>query len=176
MRTGLFVLLFLVVCQISLFSQDSTRVQPPGWGSYMETNLFIGYNFSPTDDGERSNYHSVEIGLWQGRVQRFLHPASISWYLSQELGFSSKEFIHGTKIGISASAMFLTLGTELTYHTDYEKQIMAISPYFGLGGYPFKFTVGWRGKLSGKDFKALSPVNVNLSFAVIQLKSKKLDK
>lgn len=176
MRVSLSVLLFLVFSQASLFSQDSARYQPPGWGSYLETNLFVGYNFSPTDDGERSNYHAIEVGLWQGSVQRFLHPASISWYLSQELGISSKDLIHGTKIGISASAMFLTLGTELTYHTDYNKQVMAISPYFGLGGYPFKFTVGWRGKITGKDFSALSPVNVNVSFAVIQLKSKRIDR
>lgn len=176
MRTSLLVLFLVIVTQVNLFSQDSTRFQSPNWGSFLETNLFVGYNFSPTDDGERSNYHSVEVGIWQGNVQRFLHPASISWYFSQELGISSKNLIHGSKIGISASAMFLTLGTELTHHTDYKKQIVAISPYFGIGGYPFKFTVAWRGKITGKDFAALSPVNVNVSFAVWKIKSKKIDR
>ncbi|MCE7992381.1 MAG: hypothetical protein HEP71_10385 [Roseivirga sp.] len=176
MRNGILILCLGIFFQSQLFAQDSTRNQLPGWGSFLETNLFVGYNFSPTDDGERTNYHSIEVGLWQGNVQRFLHPASISWYFSQELGISSKNLIHGSKLGISASAMFLTLGAELTHHTDYRKQIVAISPYFGIGGYPFKFTVGWRGKITGKDFKALSPVNVNASFAVWKLKSKKIDK
>lgn len=170
------ILLLIFVAQSALKAQDSTLYQSRSFELALERDLFIGYNFSPTEDSLRNNYHSIELSLWSSSVSRFMHPASGSWYISQELGFSSKELIHGTKLGVTAAAMLYVLGVELTHHTNYNRHVVAVSPYMGIGGYPFKLTVGWRGKLSGKDFTALSPVNVNFSMKLFHLKSRTVDR
>jgi hypothetical protein len=170
------MLVLILAAQGALRAQDSTFYQSRSFQSAFETDLFVGYNFSPTEDSLRNNYHSIELSLWRSSVSRFIHPASSSWYISQELGFSSSELIHGTKLGVTAAAMLYVLGVELTHHTNYNRHVVAVSPYMGIGGYPFKLTVGWRGKLSGKDFPALSPVNVNFSMKLFHLKSRIIDR
>lgn len=135
-----------------------------------ETNLFLGYNGSPTNSA-LNNYHSLEVSLYKSSFTKYRHMAGSSFYLTQELGIVSDTFIHGTKLGLNLYAMGIIFGTELTYHTDYDKQAFAFSPYLGFGGNPFRLTFAWRAKLGGKDFRALSPLNVNLSMKVFNLKT-----
>lgn len=167
------VSMLMVSFTSSLFSQDSTRSILKDYERTKETSLFLGYNYSPTDN-ETSNYHGLELSIYKTRFSFFRHGSTGgSLYLSQEIGMASKTLIHGTKMGANLFVMGIMLGTELTYHTDYDTQVVAVSPYLGFGAPSFRFTFAWRGKLTGYDFRQLSPLNLNLSIKAFSLKSEK---
>ncbi len=166
---------FVLTLQSNLLSQDSTYINPL-WGKYAHHDIFIGYNGSPTENSDlRTNYHSIEIAFWKSKVISYHHPVSSSLFVTQEIGKSSKTLIHGTKIGGQVTAMLFIFGVELTHHTDYESHTISLSPYFGYGGYGFKLSAAWRGRLTNKNFLPLSQLNFNLSFRIFSLKSRKIE-
>ncbi|MFY0592212.1 hypothetical protein [Roseivirga sp.] len=173
MRILYSIVLFFVLSSLS--AQDTTSLFMRDWGEYLNHDLFIGYNGSPTENSDlRSNYHGIELGIWRSKFINYRHPASGSVYFSQELGINTGNLIHGTKIGGQVAAMMFILGLELTHHTDYESHSATISPLIGIGGYTFRLSFAWRLRLTSKDFLPLSPLNVNLSFKFLRLKSKKI--
>ncbi|OEK04846.1 hypothetical protein BFP71_15515 [Roseivirga misakiensis] len=145
------------------------------WGEFVKHDLFIGYNGSPTENSQlRDNYHSIELGIWRSKVLNYNHPASASVYFSQELGLATGDFIHGTKFGGQVTAMMYILGAEVTHHTDYDSHSVTFSPFMGIGAYSFRAIFAWRLRFTNKDFLPLSALNVNVSFKVFGIKSKKV--
>lgn len=166
---------FVFALQLNLFSQDSTFTHP-FWGKYINHDIFVGYNGSPTENSDlRTNYHSIEVSFWKSNLISYNHPISSSWFITQEVGQSSKTLIHGTKLGGQVAAMLFVFGLELTHHTDYKNHSISLSPYFGYGGYGFKLSAAWRGRLTNKNFLPLSQLNINLSFRIFSLKSRKIE-
>jgi len=170
-----FLIFMFYLTSAGLLSAQDTVWVKPDWGEYLVHDIFIGYNGSPTENSQlRNNYHSIEVGLWRSKVLQYNHPVSSSIYIGQEIGLSSKNLIHGTKIGGQVAAFLFIFGAELTHHTDYRSHSATISPYIGYGLYPFRLTFAWRARLTNKEFMPLSSLNVNVSFRILKLKSKKV--
>ena len=163
----------MVSLSVDIFSQDSTKSILKDFARVKETSLFIGYNNSPTDN-ETGNYNSLELSLYKTRSSLLRHgSAGGSLYLTQEIGVANEILIHGTKVGANLFALGILFGAELTYHTDYDTQVAALSPYVGFGSAPFRLTFAWRRRLTGYDFRTLSPFNLNISIKAFSLKSQK---
>jgi|GEM_PF-3500273 len=148
-----------------------------GWGKFDHLDLAVGFNRNPSPTNESVAYHSVELSLWQSVNFRYNHPASSTFYLSQELGLASKKLIHGSRAGVWLGFWGFILGAEARYLTDYQDQAFILSPFMGFGNYPFRFTIGYSGRISGSgDLRNISRANINLSIALFPLRqSKQLD-
>lgn len=174
----LYFISLLVLLPSLLQGQDGRdTLYREGWGKFDHLDLAIGFNRSPSPTNESVAYHSLELSLWQSVNFRYNHPASSTFYISQELGIASEKLIHGSKAGLWLGFWGFILGAEAKYLTDYQDQTFILSPFMGFGNYPFRFTVGYSGRISGSgDLREISKASINLSIAAFPLrKSKKLN-
>lgn len=175
-RAGISFFLFLVAYFAQAQELDN-RHSTERWGKFDHLDLAIGLNRNPSPTNESVAYHSIELSLWQSVNFRYNHPASSTFYLSQELGLAAKKLVHGTRAGVWLGFWGFIFGAEARYLTDYQDQTFILSPFMGFGNYPFRFTVGYSGRVSGSgDLRNISKANINLSIALFPLrKSKKVD-
>ncbi|MBO3697551.1 hypothetical protein [Roseivirga sp. E12] len=174
----LFALLLLAVFPVALQGQEATdKPYREDWGKFDHLDLAVGFNRNPSPTTESVAYHSLEVSLWQSVNFRYNHPASSTFYISQELGLASNKVIHGSKAGLWLGFWGFILGGEAKYLTDYQDQTFILSPFMGFGNYPFRFTIGYSGRISGSgSLRDISKVSMNLSIAILPLrKSKKID-
>ncbi len=174
----LFALFLLTLLPWSLRGQEPEAIPyRADWGKFDHLDLAVGFNRKPSPTAESVAYHAVELSLWQSVNFRYNHPASSTFYLSQELGLASDKIIHGSKAGLWLGFWGFIFGGEAKYLTDYQDQTFILSPFIGFGNYPFRFTIGYSGRISGSgSLRDISKASMNLSVALFPLrKSKKID-
>ena len=127
-----FVLSAWVILPDNVDAQDTTRL--PRYSHYKETVLTLGYNLNIGDEVNGVNQpalHFVELGVWRSSVFLGHHPFTATYYVANDFGLNTDNFVIGPKVGGFISILVIGFGGELTYCTDFHSGSLRLLPYFG---------------------------------------------
>jgi hypothetical protein len=107
-----------------------------------------------------------EIGIEYHKI--YIHPLSLASagpYLTVDGVFQPDEIILGPKAGYEVTAGLLGLAADVTYYTDFDREVVMITPKAGLTlfGYANLF-YGRNFNLSDDHFRSISPNRFSLIF------------
>lgn len=166
---GCILTLFVVTCFFgSLHAQRTLESSRP----YKETALTIGYNFNPASQNveDSKGLHFLELGLWRTHVLDAHHPVSAAAYVANDFGLNTDDFVIGPKIGGFVSFwMFLALGAEVCYYTDFDSGSLRVIPSLGLFSPKLKLTFNPHIIINNKDFQHFGNGHINLTIRVFKL-------
>ncbi|KQT17024.1 hypothetical protein ASG31_11720 [Chryseobacterium sp. Leaf404] len=169
-------LLFLLFIPVFCFSQTNNLK----FSSPSETNaVLVGYqaSFDPKkneDDHDiLKTVHIVEISYSKIYDRGGRHPASVNYYVGNDFIVNFKQFIIGPKFGVNFSASALSIGSEMSFYTDFEKFSPRLSPFIGFGVNGFKLFISFPIKFSKTEFIPVNTLNLGITVPVFSTNNKK---
>lgn len=164
--------LFLPVCCAA--QRDSF---PAGFYTEKRASLALGYNFNfgkaTEEDTLKTNFHLLEIGIWQTKFFFARHWGGFGYYGACEVGLNTPKFTIGPKIGAFLALGPILLGNDLTWYTDFGGQSLRWVPYFGVGSNRFKLTINPHVIFTNPKFTGSRRGHLNLSIAVANFMRKR---
>lgn len=165
------LLLFSLPSLFHVAKAQDTIEYRPHWKVYNHRDIGLGINRNPDQTKDFSAYHSIEATLMFSRNISYIHPSSGTLFISQELGYANRNFIHATKVGVWTGFWGAILGMEFKHYTDYRDHRIAYSPFLGFGNYPMRLSIGYDLILMKSESLNLSRFNLNFTLAVFNLKT-----
>ncbi len=141
------------------------------WGVFRELRPQVGYVLN-IESSDKTKYHFIDIGIMKVRSTEGIHPSSSAIYFSNEIGLDSK-FVWGPKLGGVISLMFLVVGAEVVYYTDFDSGSLRLIPYFGFGSHKLRFTINPNITLTKGGFP-LNSGNLNITISPFKLSQRRV--
>jgi len=160
-RVCAFVLFLVTTFPVSAQEEDADTVDIRPFERYWTKPRIvpkIGFGVQETGFGE--------IGIQHHKI--YIHPLSLASagpYLTVDGVFQTDEIIVGPKVGYEVTAGLLGLAGDVTYYTDFDREVVMITPKAGLTlfGYANLF-YGRNFNVSNDTFKSISPNRFSLVF------------
>jgi hypothetical protein len=151
----------LITMSISAAAQNQDTVDIKPFERYWTKPRFVpkvGFGVQETGFGE--------IGIQFHKI--YVHPLSLASagpYSTIDAVFNVDEVILGPKIGYEFTAGLFGIAGDVTYYTDFDREVVMVTPKAGLSvfGYVNLF-YGRNLRLSDDSFRSISPNRFSLTF------------
>lgn len=145
---------FIILCVLfssSILSQNASRKEIEAWEKSIAFRGAIGVHKSFFTELGVSKFYFLDTNYF---------PITKSYYTTLEFSPTLKpEFenhIYGLKVGCEITAVFLSIGLEAKYQTDFVQNDFLISPRFGFGFIGIiNFYYGFNISTAGKPFERI---------------------
>ncbi|MDH6354303.1 hypothetical protein M2132_000631 [Dysgonomonas sp. PH5-45] len=151
----------LIGLQLLFYPEGSKSVQ---------NHLAAGYSIIPGKKKGITN-HIVELGF--SRITSHDRIFATSYYASNEFAFNKNKFYIGPKIGGQISFLFLGLGSEFVYYTDFKNTSLQWVPFFYLGFGNYKLHFDGRVPIYNKKFQNMNNFSIGFSMPIFPLSKRK---